>query len=216
MSSPSPRPSVTHIAGIEASSSILHRLLREINDNDAPRSDPIFPTSDGLRSRNGSAASSRRASLNPNNALLECRKSSVWAKGGSAAEDARQKLRALDEARLSKQSTIAPQPDSPAASPVASISRKLSAAFPPSFFADIQYNRAATFPVAGPMSPTSEVASDLPCERTPPTILLCTDCEPSPHMVNGDAAAHTHPNLYRKSYARKASLTWSVKTENTR
>ncbi|OAG00016.1 uncharacterized protein CC84DRAFT_357246 [Paraphaeosphaeria sporulosa] len=182
MSSPAPRPSVAHIPGIGPSSSILQRLLHEINNTGAPRSDPIFPANNGPRSRNGSMASSRRASLNFSTVQPEQRKLSVWAKGGSAAEDARQKLRALDEARLRKPSTIAAQFDSPTASPAAIASRKSSAALPSHpFFTEIQYNRAATFPESGPSSPTLKHAIDSPGERISliAVFLLTVNCHTS-------------------------------------
>ncbi|KAF2438165.1 hypothetical protein P171DRAFT_437226 [Karstenula rhodostoma CBS 690.94] len=159
MSSPAPRPGVTHIPAICPSSSILQRLLREINDSGAPRSDPTFSTNNGSRSGDGSLGSSRRASLYPSIVQPEPRRYSVWAKGGSAAEDARQKLRALDEARLRKPSIIAAQFDNATAPPSAIGSRKTSAALPSlPFFTEIQYNSAAIFPMNGSTSPTSERA----------------------------------------------------------
>ncbi|KAL5394975.1 hypothetical protein PMIN06_003280 [Paraphaeosphaeria minitans] len=159
MSSPTPHTAVAHIPAIQ-SNSILHRLLREINDHDAPRSDPVFPAHDGSSARKVSTSSSRKASLTIDIASPQHKRASVWAKGGSAAEDARQKLRALDEARLRKPSIIATRFDNPTAPPAAIASRKTSAALPsPPFFTEIEYTRAATLPMDGPTSPTERAIS---------------------------------------------------------
>lgn len=179
MSSPTPRPSLAHIPAIGPSSSILQRLLREINDNGAPRSDPVFQANDSPCSRDGSRGSSRRASLNSNTVQPDQRKSSVWAKGGSAAEDARQKLRALDEARQRKPSIVTARFDNSTAPPVAIASRKLSVALPsPPFFTELQYNRAATFPVAGPTSLTQH-ATIFPRKKTYRILPTCADHDAS-------------------------------------
>jgi hypothetical protein len=166
MSTPTRRSSVAHISAI-SSNSLLDRLLREINDQDAPRSDPIFPVRNGPDLGEGYLASpSRRTSLNCDIAPPRPRSSSVWAKGGSVAEDARQKLRALDEARLRRQS--AGRVDDRAVHLTPVVPKKSSFALPSPIFAEVQYNRAATFPTDRP-SPTLESAINLPREAIPPS-----------------------------------------------
>lgn len=102
MSSPSRRMSGALSSG-GPSRSILQQLLEEIN---GPDSTPILSPDERTPqpmpgSRSGSIS---RAHHTP----------SVWVNGGSAAEDARQKLRALDEARQRKQSQnkLSATPDS--------------------------------------------------------------------------------------------------------
>lgn len=169
MSTPVRRSSAAHVAAIAGgpSSSLLQQLLDEINDHNAPRSDPIFSALSGPASRKSSLGTSRRVSLNCTIASsLPRRTSSVWAKGGWQAEDARQKLRAFDEDHLRKQSKTAAQPDDPTGPPVPLASIKTSTVLPsPPFFTEIQYNRTATFPAMNLPSPTEELEMDFPRRR---------------------------------------------------
>ncbi|KAJ4299048.1 hypothetical protein N0V90_004292 [Kalmusia sp. IMI 367209] len=135
--------------------SVLQQLLQEINDRDvdSSSSDARLPFHDGANSRRGSLTSSGKGSM-ASSIHSSHQNSSVWVKGGSVAEDARQKLRALDEARQRKRSvdtchwgnlqafdgpTHAPEvaPDLPS----------------PPMFSGVHFGRAATFSIPKKPSP---------------------------------------------------------------
>ncbi|KAF1969314.1 hypothetical protein BU23DRAFT_571687 [Bimuria novae-zelandiae CBS 107.79] len=157
MSSPTRRPSVAYIPATGPSATLLERLLQEINDKDVPRSDPVFPSNNSPRPRKDSHIVSGKASLSCNIPPPSRKSSSLWAKGGSVAEDARQKLRALDEARQRKPSFKAGQFLGQAASSEFAVSRKASPALPsPLMFTDFQFNRATTVSATDLPSPASQ------------------------------------------------------------
>ncbi|KAF2849584.1 hypothetical protein T440DRAFT_130423 [Plenodomus tracheiphilus IPT5] len=92
MTTPSPRPSDLTLGNPGPSSSFLKQLLNEINgeENPAPaRRDPSQRTTPAFRPR---SHGSRK------------RRSSVWVGGATIAQDARDKLRVADEARLRRAS----------------------------------------------------------------------------------------------------------------
>lgn len=93
MATPTRQPSGNTLQNLGPSGTFLQQLLEEINGT-RPSSAPPQPqvTSIGMLPTRLSTQSSRRTS-------------SVWMGGGLPAQDARQKLRAADEARLRKAST---------------------------------------------------------------------------------------------------------------
>ncbi|KAK3214934.1 hypothetical protein GRF29_19g1723877 [Pseudopithomyces chartarum] len=172
MSSPPRRPSAAYTYAAAPSSSLLERLLQEINNIDAPRSDPVVSVTHGLNSRKYSLpSSSRRTSLNSTIPPPSHSSSNVWVKGGTIAEDARQKLRALDEARQRKLSVSDTSP------PVHSmkirgpgnigmpsndvVPEKTQSSSPSSLlFSDFTFDRTSTFAVVDMPSPTTDLYHD--------------------------------------------------------
>jgi hypothetical protein len=162
MSSPSYRFSIT---GGGPSRTMLQKLLEEIeNDRKIPA-----PTRAGSLSYDRSRTASQ--------SLLRHSATSLWVGGNSAAEDARRKLRAVDEARQRKHSTPS------AGSTVTPASVKSEGERPPaqshdeapapahldtghssaswSSFSDVQFGRAATWTAVEEPSPTSEFPEPL-------------------------------------------------------
>lgn len=172
MPSPPRRPSAAYTYAAAPSSSLLERLLQEINNIDAPRSDPVVSVTHGLNSRKYSLpSSSRRTSLNSTIPPPSHSSSNVWVKGGTIAEDARQKLRALDEARQRKLSVSDTSP------PVHSmkirgpgnigmpsndvVPEKTQSSSPSSLlFSDFTFDRTSTFAVVDMPSPTTDLYHD--------------------------------------------------------
>ena len=173
MSSPPRRPSAAYTYAAVPSSSLLEQLLQEINNVDAPRSDPIVPATHGLNSRKYSlASSSRRTSLNSTIHTPSRSRSNVWVNGGALAEDARQKLRALDEARQRKLSVSSSSPQVHSMKLNESDNMEVSSKtivpektwpIPPSslLFSDFEFSRTATFTMPDLPSPTAELHQDL-------------------------------------------------------
>lgn len=88
MPNPTRRSSVAYISPGSRTSAFL-QLLKEINDT--PTSDHFLPMNDNPTSRGDPQVMTRRASLNCN-VPPPTHQPSVWAKGGSTAEDVRIQL----------------------------------------------------------------------------------------------------------------------------
>lgn len=158
MASPPCHMGRTTVASSGPSSTILRQLLEEIDSPDK--------LSRSLRTQ--SVVSSRRdsPSRTGSNSRPQFAKPSIWVGGSSAAEDARRKLRALDEARLRRQSeSIAgsgkeSKPLTNQRTPTrlqASERDRATAKVSQAMINDMGFGRAATWLLSEEPSPTCEV-----------------------------------------------------------
>ena len=192
MSNPLRRASVADTPVSGRTSSLFQRLLQEINDNDTPRSDPVFPfIDDSTPKRSPEFNFSRRASLNCTIAPPSRQGSNAWAKGSTVAEDARQKLRALDEARQRKSSVSQSAPLetlTTTAKPNNTPSSRISIPYNPQsqalksplFCSDFTFNRAATFADFDRRSPITDDPDEFSCRAQTPICLPTLCCADAP------------------------------------
>lgn len=156
MSSPSHHTSHCSLSSGGPSRSVLHRLLEEINgDSGTTTTSDEFGQLYSLKSRDSSVADYSR-----------CHSTSVWLDGEYVADDARNKLRAMDEAHQRKQAdkgrisalpSVFPQQHDSVLSNVEALATRPhhGRASSPSFLG-VQFRASSTSPTLDMPSPSSE------------------------------------------------------------
>ncbi|KAF2679810.1 hypothetical protein K458DRAFT_393651 [Lentithecium fluviatile CBS 122367] len=167
MSTPTRRFSDANFSSGGPSRSVLQMLLEEINNNNDNA--PGRPRAESLSYSKTRAGPICRPHC--------CQAPSAWVGGNSAAEDARKKLRALDEARQRKKSSdcLRSTPESADGPDEQIFPQRGFKSVPPDLtqpktfqlmFGDVQFGRAATWSNTDEPSPTSECPpNNMQCKR---------------------------------------------------